>query len=155
MDDHINSDYETDFLVWLNTQAELLRAKHFDQLDLGNLVEELEGMARKEKHELKHRMVQLIMHLLKCKLQPAHISGSWLGTIREQRIHILDLLEAMPSLARLLDEYMERCYASAADLAADETGLPRSDFPDAMPFSKQQLLDLDYRPGKNERAADT
>jgi len=148
MDDHINSDYETDFLVWIHTQAELLRAKHFDQLDLENLVEELEGMARKEKHELKHRTMQLIMHLLKCKLQPTRISGGWLGTIREQRLHIQDLLEAMPSLARLLDEYMERSYAHAADLAADETGLPRSAFPATMPFSKEQLLDSDYIPKK-------
>lgn len=146
MDDHINNLYEVDFLVWINTQAELLRAKHFEQLDLENLIEELEGMARKEKHELKHRLEQLIMHLLKCKLQPEQISGSWRGTIREQRIRIQDLLEAMPSLTRLVDEYMARSYAHATALAADDTGLPRSVFPATIPFSKAQLLDPDYIP---------
>ncbi|MFS2004355.1 DUF29 domain-containing protein [Duganella sp. CT11-25] len=146
MDDHINNLYEADFLAWINTQAELLRAKHFDQLDLENLVEELEGMARKEKHELKHRLEQLIMHLLKCKLQPEHISGSWRGTIREQRIRIQDLLEAMPSLTPLVDAYMERSYTRAAALAADDTGMSRSAFPATMPFSKAQLLDPDYIP---------
>lgn len=144
MDDHINNLYETDFLVWINTQADLLRAKHFDQLDLENLVEELEGMARKEKRELKHRMVQLIMHLLKCKLQPDRVSGSWLGTIREQRQQIRDLLEEMPSLTGLLDEYMERSYPQAAALAADDTGQPLSVVLAIKPFSKAQLLDPDY-----------
>jgi hypothetical protein len=146
MDDHINNLYEDDFLVWITTQAELLRTKHFDQLDLENLIEELEGMARKEKHELKHRLEQLIMHLLKCKLQPEHIPGSWRETIREQRIRIQDLLEAMPSLTRLVDAYMERSYARAAALAADDTGLSHSVFPATMPFSKVQLLDPDYIP---------
>ncbi len=146
MDDHINNLYETDFLVWINTQADLLRAKHFDQLDVANLVDELEGMARKEKRELKHRMVQLIMHLLKCKLQPGRVSGSWLGTIREQRLQIRDLLEEMPSLTGLLDEYMERSYSQAAALAADDAGLPLSAFPATTPFSKAQLLDPDYIP---------
>ena len=147
MDDHINNLYETDFLVWINTQADLLRAKHFDRLDLENLVEELEGMARKEKRELRHRMVQLMMmHLLKCQLQPGRVAGSWLGTIYEQRLQIRDLLKDMPSLTGLLDEYMARSYPQAAALAADDTGLPLSAFPAATPFSKAQLLDPYYIP---------
>ena len=146
MDDHIKTDYDTDFLVWLEGQAELLRAKQFDRLDLEHLIEELESMARKEKREFKHRVEQLIMHLLKWKLQPDHISGSWLGTIREQRYSIGDLLEEMPSLKPQLDSYITRTYAHAVARAADETRLPKSAFPTTMPFTKEQLLDPDYLP---------
>lgn len=146
MDDHINTDYETDFFAWTNTQAELLRAKRFDQLDLENLIEELEGMARKERRELRHRIEQLIMHLLKCTAQPERISGSWLGTIREQRYRIAELMQEMPSLKPLLDQYTTLCYSNAVARAADETGLPKSVFPPTMPFTKNQLYDPDYLP---------
>jgi hypothetical protein len=146
MDDHINSDYETDFYIWLNNQIALLRAKNFEQIDLDNLIEELEGMASKQRHELKHRLEQLMMHLLKCKFQPRLISKSWRGTIHEQRARINDLLEEMPSLTGLLDEYLERSYANAVRGAAIDTGLPRTAFPDMPPFTTVQLLDPDYIP---------
>lgn len=146
MDDHIKTDYDTDFLVWLESQAELLRAKQFDRLDLEHLIEELASMARAERREFKHRIEQLTMHLLKCKLQPDHISGSWLGTINEQRHCIADLLEEMPSLKPQLDSYIARIYARAADRAARETHLPKSAFPTTMPFTREQLLDPDYLP---------
>ena len=146
MDDHINTDYDTDFLVWLQSQAELLRAKQFERLDLEHLIEELESMGSKERHEFKNRIVQLMMHLLKWKIQPDHISGSWLRSIREQRYSIADLMEEMPSLKPLLDSYATRNYARAVALAADETHLPKSAFPTAMPFTTEQLLDPDYLP---------
>ena len=37
--------YETDLYVWARNQAELLRDKRFDELDLANLVEEVEDLA--------------------------------------------------------------------------------------------------------------
>ena len=146
MDDHIKTDYDTDFLAWLQNQAELLRAKQFERLDLEHLIEELESMGSKERHEFKNRIVQLMMHLLKWKIQPDHISGSWLRSIREQRYSIADLMEEMPSLKPLLDSYATRNYARAVALAADETHLPKSAFPTAMPFTTEQLLDPDYLP---------
>ena len=146
MDDHIKTDYDTDFLVWLQGQAELLRAKQFDRLDLEHLIEELESMGSKERHEFKNRIVQLMMHLLKWKVQPDHISGSWLRSIREQRYSIIDLMEEMPSLKPLLENFSTRNYARAVALAADETHLPKSAFPATLPFTKEQLLDPDYLP---------
>lgn len=146
MDDHINTDHEADFLLWTGAQIELLRSKQFDRLDLENIIEELESMASAERREFKHRIEQLTMHLLKRKLQPDHISGSWLGTINEQRHCIADLLEEMPSLKPQLDSYIARTYAGAVDRAARETHLPKSVFPATMPFTKEQLLDPDYLP---------
>ncbi|USX22143.1 DUF29 domain-containing protein [Oxalobacteraceae bacterium OTU3REALA1] len=146
MDDHINTDHEADFLVWTSAQIELLRSQQFDRLDLENIIEELESIARAERREFKHRIEQLTMHLLKCKLQPDHISGSWRGTIREQRHSIADLLTEMPSLKPQLDAYIARSYPYAVASAAEETNLPKSAFPAKMPFTKEQLLDPDYLP---------
>jgi hypothetical protein len=38
--------YERDFCLWLEQQATLLREGRFDELDLANLIEEIEAMAR-------------------------------------------------------------------------------------------------------------
>ena len=146
MDDHINTDHDADFLVWTSAQIALLRARQFDRLVLENIIEELESMARAEKHELEHRTERLITHLLKCEQQPGQISGGWLGTIREQRYRIAKLLKAMPSMKPLLDQYITLAYDHAAARAADETHLPRSALPATIPFTKEQLLDPDYLP---------
>ena len=146
MDDHIKTDYDTDFLVWLESQTELLRAKQFDRLDLEHLIEEIEAMAGQQKRELAHRLEILLIHLLKLKYQPARASNGWRGTVSEQRRRIKRLLKEMPSLANLIGEYLLDVYPDAVDGAAAETGLPKAIFPATMPFTKQQLLDPDYLP---------
>lgn len=146
MDDHIKSDYDTDFLVWLVAQAELLRAKEFDRLDLEHLIEEIEAMAGQLKRELAHRLEILLIHLLKLKYQPARASNGWRGTVSEQRRRIKRLLKDMPSLANLIDAYLLDAYPDAVEGAAAETGLPKVAFPTTNPFTRQQVFDPDYLP---------
>jgi hypothetical protein len=138
--------YEGDFVLWLVSQAQLLRERKFEALDLDKLIEEIEGMARSEHRELRHRMALVLVHLLKCKYQPEHLSHSWLGTLIEQRRRISDLIEDSPSLKRLVAEYAGAAYESAADQAALETGLARSTFPASCPFSETELLDPRFIP---------
>ena len=140
------SGYEDDFAVWIEQQAALLRARRFDLLDLNNLIEEVESMGRSERYELKSRLASLLVHLLKCQFQPDHKTGSWLGTIHEQRMRILYRLEMSPSLTPLVQEYADHVYRRAAAQAADETRLPRSAFPPANPYTTEQLLNEDYFP---------
>lgn len=140
----ISTDYDSDFLLWINSQVELLRAKKFDQLDLDNLIEELDAMARRDKRELASRIETVIVHLLKCKAQPEQLSSSWRGTLCEQRSRIRRLLKDMPSLANAIDDDAADCYACALERAAAETGLPASVFPASNPFTSGQLLDPQY-----------
>jgi len=146
MDDHIKTDYDTDFLVWLEGQAELLRAKQFDRLDLEHLIEEIEAMAGQQKRELAHRLEILLIHLLKLKYQPARASNGWRGTVSEQRRRIKRLLKEMPSLANLIGDYLLDLYPDAVAGAAAETGLPKATFPITNPFARQQIFDPDYLP---------
>lgn len=139
-------DYEEDAVAWLENQIGLLRARKFDQLDIGNLLEELESIVRNERHELKSRLEVLILHLLKCQFQPSKRSGSWMGTINEQRSRLEDLLEDSPSLRRLIPEWVDALYARAARHAASETGLPRATFPESLPYTIAQLLDDNFLP---------
>ena len=73
--------YEQDFLLWIETTANLLRAGKLTEIDIANLIEEIESMGRSEKRELKNRLIVLLMHLLKWKYQPGKRSESWKNTI--------------------------------------------------------------------------
>ena len=55
--------YEQDFSLWLEEQAALLREGRFDELDLVNLVEEIEAIARKDKKAIKSNLVVLLSTL--------------------------------------------------------------------------------------------
>ncbi len=146
LDDTGPFTYEDDFLVWIVHQAELLRANKFDQLDITNLIEELTAIAGSQRRELQSRLDILIAHLLKCRYQPSHKSGSWLGTLRVQRSEIGRLIEQSPSLDQYIVPYAAKVYSTSLGLAADETGLPASQFPADNPFQRNELLDPDFVP---------
>ncbi|NRR30129.1 DUF29 domain-containing protein [Oxalobacteraceae bacterium] len=141
-----NSDYEADFLIWINTQVALLREKKFDQLDLDNLIEELDSMARRDKREIANRIQVLLTHLLKYRYQSSRRSKSWRNTIREQRTQIRSIVEDMPSVAQFIDGYISKRYPHARESAAEQTRIPVAFFPSANPFTSEQILDLNYFP---------
>ena len=63
--------YERDLCLWLEQQAALLREGRFGDLDLANLIEEIEAIARKDKKAVKNNLIVLLTHLLKHQFQPA------------------------------------------------------------------------------------
>lgn len=154
MDDHLTNLYETDALIWTETQIALLRAGKFDQLDLENIISELGYQVRKDKRQVARRLAGLLSHLLKYQYQPQRICRSWTHTIHNHRIKIDGVLKQMPSLSPVLDEYIMDAYPRAVREAARETRLPLSTFPRKCPFSQRQIFDEDFFPGENEKAAD-
>ncbi|NML62394.1 DUF29 domain-containing protein [Massilia sp. RP-1-19] len=141
-----DSDYEADFVAWVERQAALLRAGQFSELDCENLLEELESMGSNEHHELRSRMIVLLAHLLKCKHQPQRKCKSWFSTLGEQRDQIAIRLQRSPSLRRYVDRYINAAYRSAVYPASVETGLPESAFPATPPFSEEEVLGLRFIP---------
>ncbi|MHA4867477.1 DUF29 domain-containing protein [Duganella sp. PWIR1] len=154
MDDHLNSLYETDALIWTEYQIALLRAGQFDQLDLENIISELGYQVRKDKREVETRIQLLLHHLLKYQFLPARICNSWRQTIKTQRRQIAKVLKRMPSLRRRLDDYVADAYPHAVRDAAEETHLPISTFPKEAPYTTDQILDEAFFPDKNQKAAD-
>jgi hypothetical protein len=141
-----NADYEHDLVLWHQRQIELLRERRFEQLDVDHLIEELESAVGNDRRELAHRLEVLLMHLLKCQFQHERLCGSWKGTLTEQRSAIGRLLEESPSLGATLMPAAAKCYPAALRRAADETGIARSVFPSTNPYSRDQILDLDFVP---------
>ena len=51
--------YEDDFVAWLEDQAQHARRQEIESLDLENIAEELEGMARSDRREIRNRLIVL------------------------------------------------------------------------------------------------
>ena len=133
--------YETDFYLWTQQQAALLRQGEFNRidLDLANIAEEIESMGRREKHSIRSYLFNVIMHLLKWQYQPQRRGTSWRSSIYNGRDQIAELLEENPSLRAQLGAIVEKSYPSARRLAANETGLPLPTFPDQCPFTVEHI----------------
>jgi Domain of unknown function DUF29 len=141
-----NDLYETDFYVWTQEQARLLRERRFDDLDLDNLVDEVQSVGSSEKREIRNRLVVLIGHLLKWKFQPGGRGSSWTETIFEQRQQITDIITGSPSLRKYQQDQIRGMYRAARLLAAKETGIAFGVFPPECPFDAKEVLDLEFFP---------
>jgi hypothetical protein len=138
--------YEQDLFAWTQQQVNLLTHQRWHELDVENLIDELEGMARRDRREMINRLIILIAHLLKWEFHPDHQSGSWRGSIQEQRLQLNGLLEDSPSLHQQFIESLEKAYPQAVKLASKETELPTTKFPNECPYELAQLLDEDFLP---------
>lgn len=141
-----NATYEGDFYGWLLKSAELLRQGQFSELDLEQIAEELEGMARSDKRQLINRFAVLLSHLLKWQYQPERRSKSWERTIREQRKRISLLLDDSPSLKYEIEQKLADAYEIAVLSAANETGLDEDRFPESCEYALDQVLDAGFYP---------
>ncbi len=72
--------YDEDFVAWADETARLLRERCFDEMDVENLAEEIEAMAKRDRSELGSRLGVVILHLLKWGW-PDKRSGSWKSTL--------------------------------------------------------------------------
>src|SRR5271166_6645738 len=105
--------YDTDLHEWTKEQADALRRRAANELDWDNLAEEIESLGNSERREIRSRLKNLLVHLLKWKYQPEGQCGSWRGSIREARAQIEEVLLDNPSLRPLPAESLSRAYAYA------------------------------------------
>lgn len=141
-----NQTYEKDFYAWTLHNAELIHEGRFSEVDFQHIAEELESMGRSDKRALINRFAILLAHLLKWQFQPDRRSNSWKYTIEEQRFEVLELLEDSPSLNHELENKLSHAYEKALLIAAKETGMSLSTFPQQCPFSLKKALDKSFYP---------
>jgi len=138
--------YEQDLYAWTLENTRLLREGRLSEIDVVNIIEELEYMARKDKKELLSRLTVLLMHLLKWQFQSDKRTHSWMATIKVQRIKVNDLLEESPSLKYELGAKFDKAYQQAILEAVQEMNLPEKTFPVISPYTLEQALDDDFYP---------
>lgn len=142
------SRYDYDIIAWAKEQAQLLRSKQFDLLDLEHIAEEIEDVGKSEQRELASRMAVLLCHLLKWQYQPARQGSSWQATIRTQRDRLRHRLKKTPSLKTCLEdpEWWLDAWADARDAATKETSIPYDNFPETCPWSSEIILSDHWLP---------
>ena len=139
--------YDTDFYAWTLRQAELLKHEDFAEIDLQNLIEEIEGMARSDRRALENRLRVLLVHLLKLSCMPdGNPSRGWRATVTEQRMRISRILSQNPSMTTLLPGAMSDVYAEARIKAGGEPEMANADFPVHCPWTPDQILNLEWLP---------
>ncbi|WP_062015558.1 DUF29 domain-containing protein [Aureimonas sp. AU4] len=142
--------YERDFFAWTQDQAARLRARAaFDNrgdIDWENAAEEIEDLGSSQRNEIESRLAVLLMHLLTWRFQPAERSNSGRATIAEQRLRLARRLRQNPRLRSYPGDILAEEYPLAKLRAVAETGLVPDAFPDACPFTIEDILDPDFLP---------
>jgi hypothetical protein len=85
--------YEHDFVAWARAQAEALRARRFDALDLKRLAEEVEELGSGPRNTLRSRLRRIMSHLVKLEHSPAEAPRrGWEASVTEGRADIETVL---------------------------------------------------------------
>ncbi len=128
--------YEHDFALWVAEQVKLLHAAAFEgrllDVDVENVIEELEGLARRDRSKLLSHITVVALHVFKLQIQPATATRSRLVFKNNSATKVRKLLAQSPSMANLVSSYISEAYVDARRQASVETGLPITDVPPQM-----------------------
>jgi hypothetical protein len=133
--------YERDETAWLEVMADLVSQRRYAQMDHRHLSEYLNDLAKRDRREVKSRLVQLLLHLLKWEHQPENRTTFWENTIDEQRLERQLLLESATLHNHAVAILNEAC-AMARKHAAKQTKLKISRFPKECPWNVDELLTM-------------
>jgi Domain of unknown function DUF29 len=141
------SDYEDDFYTWTQTQARALRDHKFIALDIEHLAEEVDDLGRTVRHAIVSQLERLLLHLLKWRYDPAQAPRRlWRLSILDARHEIHKDLAENRSLHGYPAERLADAYRYARRVATLDTGLTLATFPEACPWTVDQVLDEDFLP---------
>lgn len=141
--------YHSDLNLWLESTIAQLKIGDVNNLDLENLIEELEGLAGRDKRELKQRLTTLLEHLLKrCYVKSEYDYTGWVRTIDRTRFAIRDILKQSPSLKNYVNnpELFQDAFDDALRLLKRNPDYKSIDFPDIWQFSNDidAILNIDF-----------
>ena len=126
--------YERDLDLWLETAIAQLKAGDFQNLDIENLIEELEGLSGNHKREVETRLIRLIEHIFKrCYVKLPDCYRGWEVTIINQRDELRRLLKQSPSLKRHFLQSFDDSFDTALEIVRTEY---ETAFPDTWQFSR-------------------
>ena len=145
----MNDLYETDILEWSGQQAGLLRRlaageRVNDQVDWGNVVEEIESVGAEQVHAISSLLRQAMAHRLKALGWPdARDVENWEADARGFASDAADRFT--PSMRQRLD--LGRIHQRALrNLPRQMDGKPPLPLPAACPWSLEELFGADAPP---------
>jgi hypothetical protein len=146
--------YETDFYEWTQTQAAKLRALLTERanldLDFENIAEEIDSLGRSDYRQLRSRLEEICIHLLKLQYSLSwEPRRGWKTSINGQRYSLGKLLKESPSLKRRLPEALAEGYEDALRHFTDEKLISLTmpmHLPGLLPFGLDEVLTDDWWP---------
>jgi hypothetical protein len=136
--------YEEDFFAWTEVQAELLRQRQFDSLDLDNLIDEVDGLGRAEKKDVLSNAAVVVEHLLKLEYSPARAPRSgWIDSVLEHRNRLE--FDLTPRLRQILEDELSRVHEVARRTADRRLRTHGEDaaaaaLPPSCPYTVDQII---------------
>lgn len=142
----MGNSYDGDVAAWAYEQAAHLRNHNWTALDIDNIAEEIESVARAEENELGRHLAELLAAQLRWKLQKNERHPSWARLMDRKRSRIQRFLKQMPSLQPLLSdfEWFQSSWHDALLAVAKETsieGVPLEPI-----WTVEQVLNPDFLP---------
>jgi Domain of unknown function DUF29 len=126
--------YDTDYNLWLEETIAQIQCGDLANVNVEHLIEELEGLAGRDRRELESRLQVLLEHILKrVYINSASDNRGWEITIRTQRQELSRLLKQSPSLKHYFDQEFDAVYRDALNTVRED--YPSTNFPDAWQFS--------------------
>lgn len=146
--------YREDFYAWALQQAAFLREvqdwRPTVALDIDNLVEEVEGLARSERAAARSQVRRIIVHLLKLQISPARDPrGGWVETVGDARLELEEHLT--PTLEAETRQDLSTIYEKArrqAVRALEQQGEKEAAkaLPSLCPYSWEEVRGEDWYP---------
>jgi hypothetical protein len=97
-------------------------------------------LGKRDRRSRDSQLVRLMQHLLKWHYQPLRRRPSWRWSIYQVQTAVEDVLEDSPSLREIPPAHLAMLYERARHWTMEDTGLPLSTFPEACPWTIEQLL---------------
>ena len=100
--------YKDDLATWATEQADALRGRRWDDVDIEHVAEEIEDLAKSDRRALRSHYSGLLAHLMKWKFASAEererTGRGWLQSIANHRAEIDFILDDSPSLRALFED---------------------------------------------------
>jgi hypothetical protein len=142
--------YERDYYLWAQEQAHALWERRPDQIDWGNLAEEVDDLARRNADALEGQCEPLIEHLLEIAVAPESVRKNnfrlWRASVRNARHRIEILLRRNPALRTRSDELFADAWPVGRNNALARLDLDDEAIPEAPFFTFDQAFDDKFEP---------
>jgi hypothetical protein len=130
--------YEQDFSLWVEDTVQRLKDQNTENLDWEHLIEEIEGLTRRDRREIKQRLITLFEHALKRRYVPLKdCYRGWEVTLKRTQSKLRDILDDSPSLRSYFLEVIPLCYQEALETVRIEYD---AFFPDDYRFPEKLSL---------------
>jgi Domain of unknown function DUF29 len=144
--------YERDYYAWLQDQVRALRERRIEDVDWENVAEEIDGLSKSERRDIRSHLATVVENLLKLEYARGMFrefnARGWRVSVKSARWHIRELLDESPSLRPQLAEMLADAYEAGRIEELRDRRLKEETLPQTSPWIVEQVMDDAFLPGR-------